>query len=291
MNRARKMWILLGAIGIIGSSSAIAGISIIQSKKHVEVSKTKNWSILTNEKINASMNLVLENNSQDKYILSIKNNNLNNKNNVTFLDGSHEKKAKIGDEIKIKINNIDNDYVASDLLIYFSDKKNGINTKQIDKTTFSFVLNKKDITNLGLENNNINIEVVLVKKIQGDFDYGNDKEDSEKNSFTLQENLVIDNDANNELTNKINYLNESGWFADSANRTFTIYLNDHELYVKNFDVPKGCELVFINNSHNTGNGIVKGYDNNKGKFLVAGGIVVWSSVTFENIILDSPLYH
>ncbi len=244
----------------------------------------------------------------NKYTLTIKNAD-NSKGTVTFKDGSMSKDFSVGEPISILVNILNTDYTIKTVKVHSQSNvdANGIgnNTVSVNKISdaeYTFKL-PKETNDLGEPNPfydgnpNISVDVAwTLKKINAwEYDWM-DGTDSGNYMIKLNEDFIFDDVANPEL--KMETVKDSATGAPEANMIYRIYMNGHNMAIKNMTIPSGVQLMFINNKGNTVEGetpvVSLTKDSTFSEKYIQGGIGRWGSVDYSKdvqVVLNLWIAH
>ncbi len=280
------------AIGAIGGASygAVNYLSSNNTNSNVVLQSTEE-----NFEQMANFSISPRNPITNKYTLTI-NNADNSKGMVTFLDGSSSKEFVAGETIFIHVDILNTDYTIQTIRVHSQSNVNeeGIGNwnlgavKHTDES-YSFKL-PNETTEDGKPNKfydgnpNINVDIAwTLKKINAwEYDWM-DNTDSGNYMIKLNQDFIFDDVANPEL--KMETVLDSATGKPQANVIYRIYMNGHNMAIKNMTIPSGVQLMFINNKGNTVEGETPVVSLTKDtKFTeknVQGGIGRWGSVEFS----------
>ena len=223
---------------------------------------------------------------------------------ISFINENGENTKQIlavpGQKIQIKATSSnDNFYTLIDLQVYDATSNNTLGVTKLDKQNiYEFTLPSTTLPN-GQPNpfystGSIKIVPVFAENQMNDFIY-----DFNSKAYVL--NINTDNYVFDDLGHANLRLigTETGW-AGGTTIQYRIYLNGHNLTIKNLTVPSGAQLMFINNIKNENNGsaipTVKLADNTYmfppetgsqyGKITVNGAIGRYGSVQYGKRMAD-----
>ena len=168
---------------------------------------------------------------------------------VSFEDGSLTMNAIGGQKINVKITINDDRYTLVGLNIYDQANPNiSLGSTKESDSIYSFIVPEiKDSNELEqgqgqfFQTGNISIDPIFdLKQINcWTYDYS-----TQTYNFTVPyDNFVFDDVAYPELQLAPN----------NSYKLFNIYLNNHNIYIKNLTIPSGVQLMFKNNEENTNN--------------------------------------
>ena len=177
---------------------------------------------------------------------------------ISFINENGENTKQIlavpGQKIQIKATSSnDNFYTLIDLQVYDATSNNTLGVTKLDKQNiYEFTLPSTTLSN-GQPNpfystGSIKIVPVFAENQMNDFIY-----DFNSKAYVL--NINTDNYVFDDLGHANLRLigTETGW-AGGTTIQYRIYLNGHNLTIKNLTVPSGAQLMFINNIKNENNG-------------------------------------
>lgn len=279
---------------VVGSITALTTSNIIKLNPLKDFIYTSNdASIITNDKMKSLIEFKKMSNGNDiSYQINIVENKENSFANIYFENNLKSIVVNCGDIINLYVKDIQKNYSISDMLVYDTEQTNYLDIKKVDKNIFSFKFPQainQDFISLTVETFYINNNM---QEFECDYSSSLDTIDLNSNSFiyNLTENTILDDNTKNNLMQFINTLKQANVFENKAVNV-TIFLNNFILEVNEFNVPANCNLIFLNNKNDSGLGIVKGYNNNIGNFIVSGMITRWNSVKFEKISINSSFQY
>ena len=230
-----------------------------------------------------------------KYTLTINNKDAS-KGTVTFQDGTEQKEFGINEDIFIVVNIQDLDYTVKTVKVHSQSNvdadgvgNNTVAVYKVDDATYKFKLPAETSPDGRPNpfydgNHNLNVDVYwTLKKINAwEYDWM-DGTDSGNYMIRLNEDFVFDDVENPNL--KMETILDSVTGEALPNVIFRIYMNGHNMAIKNMTIPSGVQLMFINNKGNTYEGEIPVVSLTKDtKFTeksVQGAIGRWGSVDFS----------
>lgn len=256
----------------------------------------------------ARSTLQYENSNQEKstYQLKIKTSSqLEKYGSIEFITNNGESTnkdtitAKPGDKVQVKVTITDSNYTLTDLKIFSNGNPSitlGIQKEQ--DNIYSFVLPQETLDN-GEKNPFYSSTDLVVRAKFGPTKYNNWTYDIESKSYNIvvpQNDWVFDDvaDANYKLQEgSLEHNKDEDEIPGENVIQYRIYLDGHDMTIKNMTIPSGAQLMFINNKTNTTNGttpkvsletntyMFPPQENGYGKFDVKGVVGRWGSVSYE----------
>ncbi len=228
------------------------------------------------------------------YTLTIHNAD-NSKGEVTFDNGLNEAEFVADKDIFINLNIKNPDYTIQTVKVHSQTNvdENGVGNwnvgvNKVSDTRYSFKLPKETLPNGEPNkfydgNSNLLVDVCWTLKNINAWEYDwLDGTDSGNYMIKLNQDFIFDDVANPEL--KMETVVDSATGKPQANVIYRIYMNGHNMAIKNMTIPSGVQLMFINNKGNTVEGTTPVVSLTKdSKFdekHIHGGIGRWGSVDF-----------
>lgn len=231
----------------------------------------------------------------NKYTLTIFNKDAS-KGTVTFNDGTETAQYGIGEPITLVVDIKNPDYTVQTIKVHSQTNvdANGVgnNTVGVDKindATYTFEL-PPETTLDGKpnpfydKNPNLNVDVYwTLKKINAwEYDWM-DGTDSGNYMIRLNKDFIFDDVESPNLAMKT--VLDSVTNQPQANVIFRIYMEGHNMQIRNMTIPKGVQLMFINNKANTYEGkmpvVSLTKDSKFNEYRVEGAVGRWGSVDFS----------
>ena len=231
----------------------------------------------------------------NKYTLTI-NNKDPKKGIVTFKDGSSSKEFGVKEPIAIRVIINDVDYTVQTIRVHSQSNINGdgegnnnVSVNKVSDAEYTFELPSETLAdgkpNPFYDGNpNITVDIAWTLRHINAWEYDwMDGTDSGNYMIKLNQDFIFDDVANPLL--KMETVLDSATGKPQANVIYRIYMNGHNMAIKNMTIPSGVQLMFINNKGNTVEGETPVVSLTKDtKFTeksVQGGIGRWGSVDFS----------
>ncbi len=301
----KKLSIGLLVAGSIGGIS-YAAVQAINSNNTTAVSKPTTQ--LANFENMANFSVSPKDPISNKYRLTI-NNKDESKGTVTFKDGSIASDFAVGEEIFLVVDIHNIDYTIQTIRVHSASNVNedgngndNVGVYKENDASYKFTLpsetNPDGTPNPFYdESNKLSVDVAwTLKKINAwEYDWM-DNTDSGVYAINLNQDFIFDDVENPELQMKT--LTDSVTGEAQPNVIFRIYMNGHNMAIRNMTIPSGVQLMFINNKANTYEGQIPMVSLTKdSKFTEAsvhGGVGRWGSVDFSKevkVILNLWVSH
>ncbi len=284
------------SIGLLVAGS-VAGVSYATVQAiNANTSTTTKLDTQTVYKDLATFTVGAKDPATKKYTLTI-NNKDPEKGTVTFTDGNVSGQFAIGETITLAVSIKDPNYVPEQIKVHSQsnvDKdgigNNTLGVNQIDGATYEFKLPPETSPDGRPNpfydgNKSLSVDVSWTLKSINSWEYEwIDGTDSGLYAISVNEdNFIFDDVAHPDLAMKT--VQDSLTGANKANVIFRIYLNGHNMAIRNMTIPSGVQLMFINNKTNTNNGerpvISLTKDSKFSEYDVHGVIGRWGSVDFS----------
>ncbi len=289
----KKLTAALLVAGSIGGVGYTAAQLVNDSQNKFEISaptlqsfdyeKVADFSISPKDPVTNLYTLTINNKDTSKGMVTFGN-------GKTVLDG-----LKAGDTVSIHVSIINTDYTIQTVRVHSlsninADREGNDNcgVNKISDAEYQFTL-PSETNALGEPNPfydgnpNLTVDVAwTLKKINAwEYDWM-DNTDSGNYMIKLNQDFIFDDVANPEL--KMETVVDSATGKPQANVIYRIYMNGHNMAIKNMTIPSGVQLMFINNKGNTVEGTTPVVSLTKdSKFdekHIHGGIGRWGSVDF-----------
>ncbi len=216
------------------------------------------------------------------------------KGEVTFANGKTTQEFTIGEEIFINVNILNEEYTIQSVRVHSGSNvnANGVGNNNLgvykhSEQKYSFTLPAETLDNGEPNpfydgNHNISVDVQWTLKQINAWTYDwMDGTDSGNYMLNLEEDYIFDDEANT----KLQMVAPEG----SDNTIYRIYMNGHNMQIKNMTIPSGVQLMFINNKANTATGklpvVSLTKDTTFTEYKVHGAIGRWGSCEFSDELL------
>ncbi len=228
-----------------------------------------------------SMEISLLDEKTQTYTVSITNVD-SQKGTVTFEGGASTMVATPGQTITLKVTTNEPDkFTLKDLRVHaIENTAINLGVIKVDSETFTFVMPEETIEMMGGqipnpfygESKKLEVETLWTETKLNDWTY---EFNTKTYNLHLTENVVWDDEANPNLK-----LVNNQWSS-----VFRVYMNGFDFTIKNFTVPSGCQVEFLNNDDNTFTDKRPTVSLAKdGNFIMDGVIGRWGSVHFDNSV-------
>lgn len=211
--------------------------------------------------------------------------------------------AQPGDTVKVKVTMKNNDYTLTDLKIFSEGNPSiTLGIQKVDNNTYSFTLPQEKLDDGSLnpfyqpDNNSLTVRAKFGPNKYNDWTY--DIESKSYNIVVTEDNWVFDDVKNTNLKlvgGKLEHNPDEDEIPGENVIQYRIYLQGHDMKIKNMTIPSAAQLMFINNPENSStNGktptislesdtyMFPPEENGKyGKFDVKGVVGRWGSVSYE----------
>ncbi len=279
--------------GSIGGATYAATQFVNNNQNQIQVSNAAQQATVF-EKM-ANFNISRLDPVSKKYTLTIDNKDTS-KGIVTFQDGSVSKKFAAEEEVFIMIDIRNVDYTVQTIRVHSQSNVSAegegnwnAGVSKVNDACYKFKLpaekNADGKPNKFYDGNpNISVDVSWTLKNINAWEYDwVDNTDSGNYMIKLNQDFIFDDVANPEL--KMETVLDSVTGKPQANVIYRIYMNGHNMAIRNMTIPSGVQLMFINNKGNTVEGktpiVSLTKDTKFTEKSVQGGVGRWGSVDFS----------
>ncbi len=256
------------SIGLLVAGS-VAGVGYATAQViNANTSTTTKLDTQTDKVVNmATFTVGAKDPVSNKYTLTIYNKDPE-KGSVTFAKGFVDKNHEIGqfavgETITLAVNIKDPNYTVQTIKVHSQSNvdKDGIGNNttgvnQIDAATYEFKLPEETSPDGRPNpfydgNKNLSVDVYwTLKKINAwEYDWLDGTDSGNYAISVNKDNFIFDDVANPDLAMKTVLDSVTG--KPQPNVIFRIYLNGHNMAIRNMTIPSGVQLMFINNKTNT----------------------------------------
>lgn len=251
---------IMGATIVAGSTAA--GI-VLNQEENTKSASVASYSVENGVKVNettmpsgttsessattgTSNSITNEDSNFTKFIMSIANNDSTcHHGNIKFEGTGDSDSIQVspGQTIKFIVTTTNSDYILGDLWVYASNNHNvSLEITQISETEYSITMPPitiDDKPNPFYSSSEIKVTPIFCKKSINFWKY-----EFPSRSYVINvesDSKVYDDKDHNEL------LMEGG---KTRNIQYRIYMNGHDLQIRNITIPSGAQLMFLNNIKN-----------------------------------------